>query len=103
MYTTGVLAPDKPALCVCVKRTYMCARENARGRKRERKKRERERKKREKDDVCLRTTGLFLRTRSEHDQIEGDVSTGQRHQKYRYQTIEGGIWVFFKNLDQKRR
>lgn len=67
VYTTGVLTPDKSALCVYSKRTHMRAWEC-----------ERERREREKmrERWCVPTHHLpFFRTRSEHDWIERDVPT----------------------------
>lgn len=89
VYTTGVLAPDKPALCVCALFRSLShahalgttARKRAKTEERTRAARRKTERKREKDDVCLRTP-LFLRgeeigpPRSNRGRRFG---TGQKH------------------------
>lgn len=74
VYTTGVLAADKPAPCVCVMRIQAHIRENARGRGRGRKKRDGENERKMMCTYAPLASSSGPR-RSDHDRIEGDVST----------------------------
>lgn len=88
VYTTGVLAPDKPALCVCVARACSRTRARARTPARKRVKGERARKRGERERenerkmMCayappaalLLSSPLSERRSARRDRIEGDVS-----------------------------
>lgn len=80
VYTTGVLAPDKPAPYVCVMRTQAHIRENARGRGRGREKRDGEN---ERKMMC--TYAPLASSSGSRSNRGRRFDTGQRHWKYRYQ------------------
>lgn len=85
VYTTGVLAPDKPALCVCVALSRSRSRTRARARAHSREnasrgegEEERRERKREKDDVCLRTPSASLLLSLSGDRAPPRSNRGRR-------------------------
>lgn len=69
----------------------------------EKRKREREKKMRERWCVPTHHWPLPADEIGARSNRERRFDTGQRHQKYRYQTVEGGMWVFFEYPHRKRK